>query len=179
MIMIHSDDTGLVLPPKVAQTQIVIVPIRYKNDDPTLLNDKAEELAGKLRQAGMRVVVDSSETHNPGFKFAAWEVKGIPARLELGMKDYEKEEVRVAVRHSNKKFQAKWENIEGQMSDLLQTIHNEMYAKAEKARNEHLKALTIGMTSWKHSIAEISALLTGVIQSLAKPQLRIDRRRNR
>ena len=111
--MIHSDDVGLVLPPKVAQTQIVIVPIRYKNDDPTLLNDKAEELAAKLRQAGMRVVVDSSETHNPGFKFAAWEVKGIPARLELGMKDYEKEEVRVAVRHSNKKFQAKWENIEG------------------------------------------------------------------
>lgn len=119
MIMIHSDDVGLVLPPKVAQTQIVIVPIRYKSDDPTLLNEKAEELAKKLRQAGMRVVVDSSETHNPGFKFASWEVKGIPARLELGMKDYEKEEVRVAVRHSGKKFQAKWANIEDQMREVL------------------------------------------------------------
>ena len=123
MIMIHSDNTGLVLPPKVAQTQFVIIPIRYKNDDPALLYDKARELGAEMRAAGLRVTVDDTDTHNPGFKFNSWEVRGTPVRIELGMKDFQKGEVKVCIRHSGEKFQETWENLPAKMADLLTLIH--------------------------------------------------------
>ncbi len=88
MIMIHSDNTGVVLPPRVAQTQIVIIPILYKNDDSKALLDQAHNLKKELLQAGIRVTVDDRDNHNPGFKFNNWEVKGTPIRLELGAKDF-------------------------------------------------------------------------------------------
>ena len=107
MIMVHSDNTGIVMPPRVAQTQIVIIPILFKNDDAKLLHDKAHELAAQLKAAGLRVTVDDRENHNPGFKFNSWEVKGTPIRLELGAKDIAAGEVKCAVRHSGAKFQVK------------------------------------------------------------------------
>lgn len=104
MIMIHSDNTGVVLPPRVAQVQVVIIPILFKNDDSKAIVGRAWELAKELKAAGIRVQVDDRENHNPGFKFANWEVKGTPIRLEIGSKDLEKGEVKVAVRHSGEKF---------------------------------------------------------------------------
>lgn len=104
MIMIHSDNHGLVLPPRVAQHQFVIVPIIYKEDSEEEFNHKAQELAKVLRLAGMRVFVDDRETHNPGFKFHDSELKGIPVRIELGKQDMKKQEVRVVVRHDGRKF---------------------------------------------------------------------------
>ncbi len=104
MIMIHSDNTGIVLPPRVAQTQVVIIPILHKSDDSKKMLDKCFELQKTLRAAGIRVAVDDRDNHNPGFKFNDWEVKGTPLRLELGNKDFEAGEVRVAVRHNTQKF---------------------------------------------------------------------------
>jgi prolyl-tRNA synthetase len=104
MIMIHSDNTGVVLPPRVAQVQVVIIPILFKNDDGKAIVEKAWELAKELKLAGIRVQVDDIDNHNPGFKFNNWEVKGTPLRLELGSKDFEKGEVKVAVRNSGEKF---------------------------------------------------------------------------
>jgi prolyl-tRNA synthetase len=72
--MIHSDNKGLVLPPKVAQFQFVIIPIRFKQDDPKLINEKAHELAKALTEAGCRVKVDDTDIHNPGFKFNQYEL---------------------------------------------------------------------------------------------------------
>lgn len=111
MIMIHSDNVGIVLPPRVAQTQIVIIPILYKNDDSKALVDQAYELKKQLMAEGLRVQVDDGESKNPGFKFNQWEVKGTPVRLELGAKDFEKNEVKCCIRHSGNKSQLKQENL--------------------------------------------------------------------
>ena len=141
MIMIHSDNTGLVLPPKVAQIQIVIIPIKYANDDPTMLYDKVHEIGAQLREAGLRVKVDDSDTHNPGYKMNLYEVQGVPVRIELGARDYEKKEVRVCIRHSKAKMQMSWETLVEGMTETLEIIHREMYEKAEQARNDNLSTV--------------------------------------
>jgi len=102
--MIHSDNVGLVLPPRVAQTQVIIVPIFYKDGDNKVLADKARALAAELKQSGIRTQVDENPSHNPGFKFAHWEIRGTPVRIELGSKDFDKQEVKIVVRHSQQKF---------------------------------------------------------------------------
>ena len=121
--MIHSDNKGLVLPPKVAQTQFIIIPIRKKTDDMSVLSNKAHEIAAQLREGGMFAKVDDSETHNPGYKFNEWEMRGVPVRLELGMRDINASEVKVVVRHSGEKFQASWDGLTESMQQLLETIH--------------------------------------------------------
>ena len=136
--MIHSDDDGLVLPPRVAQTQIVLIPIIKKNDDEKALKDKVHEIAAQLKSAGLRVAVDDRDNHNPGFKFNHWELKGTPLRMELGSKDFEKQEVKCCVRHSRAKFQKKWDELVDQMPALMDTIHHEMFEKARQAREDHL-----------------------------------------
>lgn len=151
--MIHSDNQGLVLPPKVAQTQIVIIPIKYKNDDPQLLYDKATDIGAQLSATGLRVKVDCSDTHNPGFKFSQYEIQGVPVRIELGMKDFEKQEVRVAIRHNGKKQQMPWEGIGNGINSLLDTIHQEMYLKAEKARDDNL----VNVSNWNEFMDALNA----------------------
>ena len=152
MIMMHSDNKGLILPPKVAKTQFVIIPIRKSTDDGTALNDKAHELAADLRANGLRVEVDDSDVHNPGYKFNHWEVKGTPVRVELGARDMQNCEVKIAIRHSGEKFQAPWEGLGAAMKDLVQTIHNQMYDKAFAARAEHLKTIA----SWDEFMAALN-----------------------
>jgi len=104
MIMMHSDNKGLVLPPKVAQTQVVIMPIFNKGDDLAVLNAKCEEVGASLRESGLRVVVDLSDNHTPAYKFNVWELRGTPIRLELGGRDLKKNEVRCVIRHNAEKF---------------------------------------------------------------------------
>jgi prolyl-tRNA synthetase len=139
MIMIHSDNNGLVLPPRVAQNQVVIIPIFFKDGDNKALKDKVHEIAANLRDHGIRVAVDDNDSKNPGFKFNHWEVRGTPIRLELGHKDLEKSEVKAVVRHSGEKFQMHWQALATNIEALLQDIHAQMYAKAEKARVDHTK----------------------------------------
>lgn len=103
MIMVHSDNKGLVLPPRVAHVQVVIVPITYKDDDHQVILDKCEELFKALKAAGVRVYLDDRENYNPGFKYNHWELRGVPIRLELGKKDFEKQEVRVVRRDNSDK----------------------------------------------------------------------------
>jgi prolyl-tRNA synthetase len=145
MIMVHSDNTGMVLPPRVAQTQVVIVPIFYKNDDSKAMLDKAFEIRDQLVAAGVRAKVDDSDTHNPGFKFNQWEVRGVPVRMELGKKDFDNAEVRVAVRHDGRKFQMKQDGIAASTCELLDKIHSEMFEKAKNARDTHIKEVD----NWK------------------------------
>ena len=83
MIMVHSDNKGLVLPPFVANTQFVIIPILGEGTDKAQMSDKVDEIAAQLKKAGLRVVVDDSNK-TPGFKYSHWELKGTPVRLELG-----------------------------------------------------------------------------------------------
>lgn len=107
MIMVHSDDTGLVLPPRVAQTQVVIIPINKKGDDWAAIKGAAEEAYSALKKAGVRVELDDRENYNPGFKYNHWELRGVPIRLELGAKDFEAKELRCCKRHDGIKTQVK------------------------------------------------------------------------
>jgi len=89
MIMVHSDDTGLVLPPKVAQIQVVIIPIIKKGDDQAAIKGAAEKAYSALKSAGILVELDDRDNYNPGFKYNHWELRGVPIRLELGKKDFD------------------------------------------------------------------------------------------
>ncbi len=112
MIMVHGDDKGLVMPPRIAAQQIVIVPIIMKGEETKSLIEKCHEIAQKLRTAGFSVKVDDRDNYSPGWKFNHWELKGVPLRLELGPKDLKNGEVRAVRRVDNEKFQIKWEGLE-------------------------------------------------------------------
>lgn len=126
LIMIHSDDDGLVLPPRVADIQVVLVPI-VKKDAPQELNAKLQEIAAELKQNGVRVHVDDRSNYNPGFKFNHWELRGIPVRIELGPKDLEKSEVKVVLRYNKEKKQMPMEGLGHAVATMLDDIHEGMY----------------------------------------------------
>jgi prolyl-tRNA synthetase len=104
MILIHSDNKGLVLPPRVAQIQVVLVPIiSSKDENPKAIYDALEEVYQKLKASGVRVHLDDRDNYNPGWKFNHWEVKGVPIRIELGKKDLENQEVKIVRRDNAEK----------------------------------------------------------------------------
>ncbi|HAD23368.1 MULTISPECIES: proline--tRNA ligase [Kandleria] len=133
IIMVHGDDNGLVLPPRVAPTQVVIVPIMQKKEG---VLDKAYEMAEQLKKQGIRVKVDDSDK-SPGWKFSEAEMRGIPVRIEVGPRDIENGQCIVAKRNDGKKETvALDEHLGDYVINLMNTIHDEMYKKAE----EHLQA---------------------------------------
>lgn len=138
MIMVHSDDRGLVLPPKVAQTQIVVIPIIHKEDDGKGMCDQAFEVTKILRQAGFRVVLDESRNHNPGFKFNRWEVKGTPVRIEIGQNELKDQTAKVCLRHNGEKFVLKWEELPEKMPQVMEQIHKDLFAKAKKQMDDNM-----------------------------------------
>ena len=127
VIMVHGDDNGLVLPPRVAPIQVVIVPIRQQTQG---ILEKCEEIRQKLLKQGVRVKVDSSD-HTPGWKFAEWEMKGVPLRLELGPRDLEAGQVALSKRYNGEKLVGNIEAVESEIPALLETIQEEMYQKAK------------------------------------------------
>ncbi|MCV0410191.1 proline--tRNA ligase [Nitrosopumilus sp.] len=131
MIMVHGDDKGLVLPPKVAPTQVVIVPI-YKNDEgKEKVLPKVEEIKNKLELKGIRVHVDNREGLSPGYKFNDWELKGVPLRIEIGPKDIEKESVVIAKRYNCEKTNLSFTDIE-RIIIILDEIQKEMLKNAQE-----------------------------------------------
>jgi len=111
MIMVHSDDMGLVLPPRVAQTQVVVIPIVKKGDDIETIKNRAEEIFKDLKKAGIRVEFDDRDNYTPGHKFNHHELRGVPIRIELGKMDFDKQEVRVCKRHDGAKAQYKQQGL--------------------------------------------------------------------
>lgn len=107
MVMYHGDDKGLVLPPRVANVQVVIVPIPFKGKEEDV-NNAAYEVFQSLKATEIRVHIDLRDNYNPGWKFNHWELKGVPIRLEIGPKDVQNKEVRVVLRHNGEKMQMKW-----------------------------------------------------------------------
>lgn len=126
VIMVHGDDNGLVLPPEVAPIQVVIVPIRQQAEG---ILEKCDEIAKKLRSVGVRVKVDVSD-HTPGWKFAEWEMKGVPLRLELGPRDLAEGKVALSKRYNGEKLVGAIEDVEAEIPALLKAIQEEMYQKA-------------------------------------------------
>ena len=137
LIMTHSDDNGLVLPPKLAPIQVVIIPI-YKNAEQLQAIDaKANEIADKLRAMGISVKYDNSDSKRPGFKFADYELKGVPVRLVMGGRDLENGTVEVMRRDTLEKETMSVENIEQVVKTLLDEIQANIFQKALKYRQEH------------------------------------------
>ena len=138
LIMVHSDDNGLVLPPHLAPIQVVMVPIYRKDEELEALNEKFEALAQRLRQLGIRVKYDNTENKRPGFKFADYELKGVPVRLVMGPKDLENGTVEVMRRDTLEKETRQFEGIDEYVNTLLEEIQTNIFEKAKKYRDEHI-----------------------------------------
>ncbi len=134
IIMTHGDNNGLVLPPKIAPIQIVIVPIAQHK--PGVL-DKAEEVARRLKAAGFRVKLDDAE-QSPGWKFAEYEMKGVPIRLEFGPKDLEGNHCVLVRRDNGEKRTVSLDELEAQAEQALEAVHAGMFTKAKKNLDEHI-----------------------------------------
>ncbi|MCG2650806.1 proline--tRNA ligase [Alloprevotella tannerae] len=138
LIMTHSDDNGLVLPPHLAPIQVVIVPI-YKNDEELQkLNERLEAIASTLRGKGIRVKYDNADNKRPGFKFADYELKGVPVRLVMGGRDLQNGTIELMRRDTLEKETLKVEGIEEYVEKLLEEIQLHMFHKASKFRDEHI-----------------------------------------
>ena len=141
LIMAHSDDNGLVLPPKLAPIQVVIVPI-YKNAEQLVAIDaKVEGIASKLRSMGVSVKYDNADNKRPGFKFADYELKGVPVRLVMGGRDLENNTMEVMRRDTLEKETISCEGIEEYVVKLLDEIQEGVYRKALAYREEHTVAV--------------------------------------
>jgi prolyl-tRNA synthetase len=144
VIMTHGDDSGLVLPPHVAPHQVVIVPIPRGNWKDTVL-PRAEAIAADLSAHGVRVKLDASEENSPGWKFAEWELRGVPLRLEIGPKDLEKGQVFSARRDTREKAAIPFDGLAARVGALLEEIQQSLLARARQFREEH----TSEANSWE------------------------------
>lgn len=137
LIMTHSDDNGLVLPPKLAPIQVVIIPI-YKNDEQlALISEKVNPIVDELRRRGISVKYDAADNKRPGFKFADYELKGVPVRLAIGARDLENGTVEVMRRDTLEKETISIESIEDKIEKLLEDIQANIFKKAYDYREAH------------------------------------------
>jgi prolyl-tRNA synthetase len=135
VIMTHGDDSGLVLPPAIAPYQVVIVPIGRDNWRETVL-PHANQVRGQLQTAGIRVMLDERD-ERPGWKFAEWEMRGVPLRLEIGPKDIEKAQVLIARRDTREKFGVPMDGLAGRVRDLLDEVQRTLLERAVAFRHAH------------------------------------------
>lgn len=136
VVMVHGDDKGLVLPPRIAPVQVVIVPIPYKDVDSSLVLAKGRELLEKLKDRGIAAVLDDRVEYTPGWKFNDWELKGVPVRVEIGPRDIKYKQVTVARRDTFEKSTIEEEKAVDAVIELLEEIQNNLYAKAKKFLEE-------------------------------------------
>ncbi len=144
LIMAHSDDNGLVLPPKLAPTQVVIIPIYKKKEQLELISEKANQIKKLLEKKGISVKYDDRDTHKPGWKFSEYEFKGVPVRLVIGPRDLENETIEVARRDTLEKEVLQITDIENKIENLLKQIQSNLFQKALSFREDN----TFIMDTW-------------------------------
>jgi len=137
LIMAHSDDLGLVLPPKLAPIQVVIIPIYRSPEDLATISERVAPIVAELKTAGISVKFDDSDNQRSGWKFAEYELKGVPIRLALGMRDLENGTIEVARRDTLEKSSEPIENIVDKVKELLEDIQENIYKKALAFRTEN------------------------------------------
>jgi len=138
LIMTHSDDNGLVLPPKLAPIQVVIVPIYKGTDQLDFIAEKVDPLVKELRSKRISVKFDSRDTHKPGFKFNEYELKGVPVRLAIGQRDLENGTYEVARRDTLQKETVPMDDVVSKIEFLLEDIQKNIYKKAINFREQHI-----------------------------------------
>jgi prolyl-tRNA synthetase len=132
LVMVHGDDRGVVIPPKVASTKAVIVPITYKTGDSSAILEKSKEILDKLKENNISAVLDDRKEYTPGWKFHEWELKGVPIRIEIGPRDLRLNQITLARRDTFQKSTAKIEDTIQTITNLLDEIQDSLYAKAKK-----------------------------------------------
>ena len=138
LIMVHSDDNGLVLPPNLAPIQVVMIPI-YKNDEQlNAIREKLQPVIRELQAAGVSVKLDDSDNKRPGFKFADYELKGVPVRLAMGARDLENNTIELMRRDTLEKENVSFDNIAQHVTELLTDIQNNLFEKARRYRDTHI-----------------------------------------
>ncbi|MDE6150463.1 MAG: proline--tRNA ligase [Prevotella sp.] len=138
LIMTHSDDNGLVLPPKLAPIQVVIIPIANKPEQRDAVTEKIQPVIDALRKKGISVKYDDADNKRPGFKFADYELKGVPVRLAMGARDIENGTIELMRRDTLEKESVPFEGIAEHVEALLDDIQKNIFEKARKFRDEHV-----------------------------------------
>ena len=138
LVMAHSDDDGLMLPPRIAPWQVVFVPIFKNEEQLQAISQKVAELTRQLKQKGIRVHYDNNDNNRPGWKFAEYELKGVPVRVALGARDLENGVAEVARRDTREKQSLPLENLADAIEGLLEEIQQNMYNKAKAYRDSHI-----------------------------------------
>ncbi|MCF8295607.1 MAG: proline--tRNA ligase, partial [Bacteroidales bacterium] len=151
LIMSHSDDNGLVLPPKLAPIQVVIIPIYKSMEELDAMRSSLVELQNELRKAGLSVKFDDRDTHKPGFKFAEYELKGVPVRLAIGQRDLANNTVEVARRDLLTKETRSRENITEYLVQLMDKIQDSIYQKSFAFRDANI----FEINSWDEFLKQI------------------------
>jgi prolyl-tRNA synthetase len=141
LVMVHGDDKGLVLPPKVTPIQAVIIPIPYKDIDEDLVLAKAKDVYEKLQKRGISVVFDDRTEYTPGWKFNEWELKGVPIRIEIGPRDVKQEQVTLVRRDTFEKIAIKEEKTVNAVAELLEEIQNNLFNRAKKFLEDHITSV--------------------------------------
>lgn len=138
LVMAHSDDDGLILPPRIAPMQVVIVPIYKGEDTRALINAKGQELVNSFKAAGIRVKFDDNDNSRPGWKFAEYEMKGVPVRIAIGARDLENNVVELARRDTKEKTTVSLDGLTERVSNLLTEIQQNIFNKALQYRDSHI-----------------------------------------
>src|SRR6187399_1406085 len=141
LVMAHSDDQGLVLPPKIAPFQVVIVPIYKGEESKPVIDAKVELLIKELKALGIRVKYDNSDNSRPGWKFAEYELKGVPVRLAMGLRDMENNVIELARRDTKEKQRVSIVGLSGYIIKLLDEIQQNLYNNAFKYREQHITSV--------------------------------------
>lgn len=141
LIMTHSDDNGLVLPPRLAPHQVVIVPIYRSDEQLTSINNKVNEIKQQLEAAGITVKYDNRDTHKPGWKFNEYELKGVPVRLAIGPRDLENNTVEMARRDTLEKSSVSMDSVVESVTAILEEMQQNIYRKALHFREENTRSV--------------------------------------
>tara|TARA_A100001011_G_scaffold85254_1_gene89265 strand:+ start:3263 stop:4741 length:1479 start_codon:yes stop_codon:yes gene_type:complete len=172
LIMTHGDDNGLVIPPKLAPIQVIIVPIFKNKEQQQVIAQVAEKLQNELRQHNIRVKFDNRENQTPGFKFNDYELKGVPLRIAIGPKDIEKGSVEIARRDTLEKSFIAQDGVIQWVVDMLPRIQSEMFEKAKKMRDEHITTVD-DYVSFKNLLEEKGGFISAHWDGTAETEEKI------
>jgi len=150
LVMTHGDDKGLVIPPKLAPIQIVVIPITFKENKDVIIG-KAKEMMKKLRMKNHTVELDDRDSYTPGWKFNEWELKGVPLRIEIGPKDVQNEQAVLVRRDNNEKITVKSKDVEKKVEEILNDIQDNLLIKAR----DHLKKSIVEAKNFDEFLAAI------------------------
>jgi len=158
LVMVHGDDKGLILPPKVAPIQVVIVPIYYSEKEFEKVVKRAKKLEEKLKRANFSVLIDERKEYTPGWKFNEWELKGVPLRIEIGPKDLKEKRVVLVKRNDFKKIQVEEKELVEKVGEILEEIQKELFEKAKDFLEKHITVVK-NMEEFKKVIEEKGGFL--------------------